>query len=333
MDMRSTFVIGSFAATLAAALVVGCGGPGSGGPKGTVVIDGSSTVFRISKAAQIGYAREGGGDVQVLVSNSGTGGGFGKYLQGEIDIVDASRPAKPEEEAQAREKGLEWARFVVGYDGITVVVNPENTFCKSLTVAQLKEMFKPDSTIQNWKQVDPSYPDLKIVFYTPDNDSGTFDFFTEAITGTDGAQRNDVQASSDDNVLVTGVAGDKGAIGYFGFAYYAANRKRLKEVAVQNGPDAEPIAPTHETILAGRYEPLSRPLYLYVKNSAMKRPDVRDFLEYYITNIDTLAAQADYVPPMPEAQTENLAKLKGEGKASTDRVAATEDDAPAETAD
>lgn len=314
--MRIASLIGSSVAMLTAALVAGCGGAGSsdapgGSLRGTIAIDGSSTVFRISRAAQIGYARDRSNNVQVLVNNSGTGGGFGKYLRGEIDIVDASRPARPEEEQQAAQSGLDWTQFVVGYDGITVAVNPQNDFCTSLSVAQLREMLRPDSPIQSWNQVDPSYPDLKIVFYTPDNDSGTFDFFTEAIVGEEGAQRKDVQASSDDNTLVTGVSGDRGAIGYFGYAYYTANADRLKAVAIQNGPDAEPVAPTRESILAGTYQPLARPLYIYVKSSALERPEMADFLRYYLTNIDELATRAGYVPPTPEDQRENLARLPG----------------------
>jgi len=328
--MRLIGFAGSFGMLVAAALV-GCGGGGTDDPAsgGTIAIDGSSTVFRISKAARIGYARAHGEGTQVLVNNSGTGGGFGRYLQGEVDIVDASRPAKPAEEADAKAKGYDWTRFVVGYDGITVVVNPQNDFCRSLTVDQLREIFRPDSPIRNWKQVDPSYPDLQIVFYTPDNDSGTFDFFTEAIVGEEGSQRKDVQASSDDNTLVTGVSGDRGALGYFGYAYYAANAERVKAVPVQDGTDAPPVAPDRKTILGGTYRPLSRPLYIYAKNSALRRPEVAEFLGYYIRNLDELATLAGYVPPKPEDQRENLAKLPDAASASP--IAGT-DGAPAAAA-
>src|SRR5690606_9943796 len=156
----------------------------------------------------------------------------------------------------------------------------------SLRVAQLREMLRPDGPLRSWNQVVPSYPDLKIVFYTPDNDSGTFDFFTEAIAREEGAQRKHAPASSVDTPLDTGVSGDRGAIGYFGYAYYTANADRLKAVAIQNGPDAEPVAPTRESILAGTYQPLARPLYIYVKSSALERPEMADFLRYYLTNID-----------------------------------------------
>lgn len=323
--MRFMSLTGTSPAVLAVALAVGCGGESR-----TVAIDGSSTVFRISKAAQIGFHRDVPSDIQVLLNNSGTGGGFGKYLQGEIDIVNASRPARAKEEAQAVQNGYDWTRFVVGYDGVTVAVNPENDFCTSLTVEQLREIFRPGSPIQNWNQIDPSYPDLKIIFYTPDNDSGTYDFFVEAILHEEGAQRKDVQASSDDNTLVTGVSGDRGALGYFGYAYYAANAARLKALAIQNGPDAEPVAPSIESILEDRYQPLSRPLLLYASNASMRRPEVAEFLRYYITNNDALARRAGYVPPMASDQQENLAKLPAAAAAATEApvVATGRADAP-----
>jgi phosphate transport system substrate-binding protein len=287
-----------------------------------VVVDGSSTVFRISKAAQVSYTKANGSGVNVLVGNHGTGGGFGRYLQGEVDIVDASRKAKPEEEAKAREKGLEWARFTVAYDGITVVVNPENTFVKSMTVEQLKKLFEPDSKVTTWKDLDPSWPDRKIVLYTPDNDSGTYEFFVEAIIGQK-AQRKDVQASSEDNVLVTGVAGDVDGLGYFGYAYYAANKAKLRDVAIQDGPDAQPVAPNHDTILSQTYKPLARPLYLYVKTSALtKRPEVAHFLKYYLDNLDTLVTTAGYVPATATDKAEN-AKALAEAMGTTTSAAAT----------
>lgn len=303
--MRIVPLTGMTLAIVVVALMAGCGARGTG----VVAMDGSSTVFRISKAAQVGFARETENDIQVLLNNSGTGGGFGKYLQGEIDIVNASRPAKPEEERQAIEKGYDWTRFIVGYDGITLVANPQNDFCDALTVDQVREIFRAESPILNWNQVDPSYPDLKIIFYTPDNDSGTYDFFVEAILGKGGTQRKDVQASSDDNTLVTGVSGDRGALGYFGFAYYTANADRLKALAVRDGPDAPPVMPSSETIFDGSYQPLSRPLFLYVMNAAMRRPEVAEFLKYYIQNNAAHATRVGYVAPKPSDQRENLARL------------------------
>ena len=178
----------------------------------------------------------------MVVDNHGTGGGFSRYLEGEVDIVDASRAAKPDEESKAKAQGIEWTRFLVGYDGITLVVNPKNDFVKSLSVEQLKAIWAPASKVKTWKDVDPAWPDRKIILYSPDNDSGTFEFFTEAIVGKAKSQRDDVQQSSDDNTLVNGVAGDPDGLGYFGYAYYAANRDKLRAVAVQNGPDAKPRA-------------------------------------------------------------------------------------------
>ena len=300
--------------------LAGCGGddsPVTGGPakrpSGTVVIDGSSTVFRISKAAQESF-NSVNPDVTVVVDNHGTGGGFGRYLQGEVDIVDASRPAKPEEESKAQAQGLDWTRFLVGYDGITLVVNPKNTFVRSMTVEQLKKLWEPGSRVRTWKDLDPTWPDRKIVLYSPDSDSGTFEFFTEAIVGKAKSQRDDVQQNSDDNFLVNGVAGDPDGLGYFGYAYYAANKDRLRAIAVQNGPEAEPILPSSESIASKTYVPLSRPLFIYVKNSAARRPEVAQFLQHYLDNIERLAVRGGYDPPTAEdreANTEALAALLG----------------------
>ena len=229
--------------------LAGCGsnepdtaaGPNGSKAAATVVVDGSSTVYRISKAAQEAFEAVNP-DITVVVDNHGTGGGFGRYLQGEVDIVDASRAATPDEESKAKAQGIEWTRFLVGYDGITLVINPKNTFVKSLTVDQLKKLWQPESSVKTWKDLDPSWPDRKIILYSPDNDSGTFEFFTEAIVGKAKSQRDGVQQSSDDNTLVNGVANDEDGMGYFGYAYYAANKERLKAVAVQNGADAKPVA-------------------------------------------------------------------------------------------
>ncbi|HMB08694.1 MAG TPA: PstS family phosphate ABC transporter substrate-binding protein, partial [Isosphaeraceae bacterium] len=255
--MRRSWGIGLNMALLATALA-GCGGGATTGEK-TVVVDGSSTVYQISSTAQEAFNKVNP-NITVVVDNHGTGGGFSRYLQGEVDIVDASRPAKPDEESKAKAQGIEWTRFLVGYDGITVVINPKNDFVKSLTVAQLKAIWEPNSRIKTWKDVDPSWPDRKIVLYCPDKDSGTFEFFTEAIVGKARSQREDVQASSDDNTLVSGVAGDVDGLGYFGYSYFVQNKDKLKDVPVQNGPDAKPVRPIPETILSKTYAPLSRPL-------------------------------------------------------------------------
>jgi phosphate transport system substrate-binding protein len=291
-------------------------GAGSGGPassSGTIDIDGSSTVYRISNAAREAYGKVQP-DVNVVVSNHGTGGGFGNYLKGEVDIVDASRAAKPEEESKAKAQGLDWTRFLVGTDGITVVVNLKNDFVKSLTVDQLKALWNPASTIKTWKDLDPSWPDRKIVFYSPDSDSGTFEYFTEAIVGKAKSQRDDVQPSSDDNTLVKGVAEDTDGIGYFGFAYFDAHRDQIKAVAIQKKTDGKPVAPSLDTILDKSYSPLSRPLFIYVKNSALKRPEVLAFVKFYLDNIDNLTKKAGYVTPTADEKAENAKALPGAGE-------------------
>jgi phosphate transport system substrate-binding protein len=306
-------------------VVAGCGGeegtiPGSasggGAPgstaalSGKVVVDGSSTVFRISKAAQIAFAKEENSKIKVNVGNHGTGGGFGRYLEGEVDIVDASRKAKPEEESRAKAAGFEWTRFLVGYDGITVAVNPKNSFVKSITVEQLARLFEPGSKIETWKDVDPSWPDRKLVLYSPDNDSGTYEFFCEAVLKQPG-HRQDLQASPDDNMLVKGIAGDIDGLGYFGYAYFVANKDKLRALPLQDGPDAKPVMPSLETILDKSYKPLSRPLYIYVKNSALERPEVKEFVSFYLTHNEALARKAGYVPPTTVDMQVNQAALGG----------------------
>lgn len=301
------------------AMIAGCGGgdpAGSGTLKSTatVVVDGSSTVFRISRAAKEAFRAalgEKNPEWLVVVDNHGTGGGFGRYLRNEVDIVDASRPARPDEEAKAREQGIDWTRFVVGYDGITLVVNPANEFVKTLSVEQVKAIWEPSSRVQTWKDVDSSWPDRRIVFYSPDNDSGTFEIFTEAIAGKARGQREGVQQSSDDNTLVMGVAGDADALGYFGFAYYAANRDKLRAVAIRREPKGPGVLPSLETIADKSYAPLSRPLFIYVKKSAARRSEVAVFLRFYLANIDQISAKAGYAPPTPEDKASNEEALAG----------------------
>jgi phosphate transport system substrate-binding protein len=294
----------------------GCGsaaGPKGAGltPAATIIVDGSSTVFRISRAAQQEFNNTDS-TITVVVDNHGTGGGFSRYLQGEVDIVDASRAAKPDEESKAKAQGIEWTRFVVGYDGITLVVNPKNDFVKSLAVVQLKRIWEPGGKVKTWKDIDPSWPARELILYSPDNDSGTFEFFTEAIVGKAKSQRDDVQQSSDDNTLVNGVAGDPDGLGYFGYAYFANNQDKLRAVAVQNGPSAQPVLPSPATIRDKTYAPLSRPLFIYVKNTAARRPEVAKFVRFYVENIDDLAVKGGYDPPTAQdkaANSETLAQL------------------------
>lgn len=219
------------------------------------------------------------------------------------------RAAKADEEAQAKEQGIDWTRFLVGYDGITLVVNPKNDFVKALSVEQLKSIWAPGSKIKMWKHIDPAWPVRNIILYSPDNDSGTFEFFTDAIVGKSKSQRDDVQQSSDDNTLVNGVAGDRDGLGYFGYAYFASNTDKLRAVAVQNGSGAPRVLPSPATIADKSYAPLSRPLYIYVKNSAARRPEVAKFLKYYIENLEQLATKALYDPPTADDKAANLETL------------------------
>ena len=273
-------------------------GSGSGGAAaGRVVVDGSSTVFRISRVVQESY-NSAKPDVTVVVNVQGTGGGFRNYLAGKTDVVDASRPANKAEAAKIDgDPALACTRFVVGYDGITVVVNPKNEFVKALSVAQLKALWGPESKARTWKDLDPGWPDRAIKLYCPDTASGTFDFFTEKVNGKEKAQRKDVNASSDDNVLVKGVAGDADGLGYFGYAYYKENAGKVKAVPIKADDAADPVLPDRESILSGKYVPLSRPLYIYVKHSSLKQPATAGFVRHYLDGVAAFAEKGGYVAP------------------------------------
>ena len=306
---------------LAGLSLAGCGsnetdtaaGPKRSKAAATVIVDGSSTVYRISKAAQEAFEAVDP-EITVVVDNHGTGGGFSRYLQGEVDIVDASRAAKPDEESKAKAQGIEWTRFVVGYDGITLVVNPKNDFVKSLTVDQLKKRSgSPEARSRPGRTSMPPWPDRKIILYSPDNDSGTFEFFTEAIVGKAKSQRDDVQQSSDDNTLVSGVAGDADGLGYFGYAYYRGQQGQAAGRGRAERADAKPVLPSPATIADKSYTPLSRPLFIYVKNSAARRPEVAQFLKFYIENIDEAGGQGGIRPADRDElkDKDTLAKLTG----------------------
>lgn len=287
---------------LTACLAAGCGGG-----MDPVVLDGSSTVFRVSKVAQVWYDKVDP-ETDVIVESHGTGGGFSRYFEGEADIVNASRKAKPAEEAKAVGENA-WSRFIVGHDGITVVVHPENDFVESLTLEQLKAIWEPESKISTWKDLNPAWPDRRISLFSPDKDSGTFEFFTEAIVHKARAQRDDVQASPDDNTLVRGVAGDRDSLGYFGFAHYNANKNKLKCVKLA-GKSGKPVTPSLETILSGDYPALARPLFLYVRNAAAERSRVRGFLGYYLSQVTEIAQRAGYVGPKAEEIHENRTRFE-----------------------
>jgi phosphate transport system substrate-binding protein len=245
----------------------------------------------------------------VTVGISGTGGGFEKFIAGETDANDASRPIKPEEEQALADAGIEWVVMQVASDGIAVVVNPENTWAESMTVEQLNMIWNEGSKIDNWNQVDPSFPDVPLELFGPGTDSGTFDYFTEVINGEEGVSRTDYLATEDDNVAVQGVAGAKGGMAYFGLSYYEQNTDQLKVVAIDGG--SGPVTPSRETVQSGEYTPLSRPLFIYPAVSALERPEMAAFMQFYLDNIDKIAEQALYVPLTAEQKAESQAVLDG----------------------
>lgn len=278
-------------------LVAGCGGGERSGDEaglgGMVAIDGSSTVFPISEAMAEEFQIANPG-VRVIVGISGTGGGFKKFCSGETDISDASRPIKQSEMDTCAENDIEAIEIPVAWDGLTVVRNPANDWATCMTVDELARVWQPGSTIQRWSQIRPDWPDEEIVLYGPDTDSGTFDYFTAAIVGEEDASRDDYTASADDNVLVVGVEGDVGSLGYFGFAYYEESSDRLGVVAVDDGNGC--VAPSRESIENGTYAPLSRPMFIYVKPDALAKPQVRAFVEFYLNNAMVLVPEVGYVP-------------------------------------
>lgn len=267
-------------------------GSDSGTLSGEIVIDGSSTVYPLTVAAAEDFRKENP-RVQIPVGVSGTGGGFKKFTAGETVISDASRPIKDSERELADRNGVDFIELTVAYDGLSVLINPDNDWASCLTTDQLSEVWKPDSEVSNWNQINPSFPDREIVLYGPDADSGTFDYFTEEINGDTGVIRHDFFPAVDDNVLVQGIAGDRGALGYFGYAYYVANADKLKLVAVDGGDGC--VEPNEETINNGSYSPLGRPLYVYVNAASLQREEVRAFIDFFLENAADLAASVGYV--------------------------------------
>ena len=278
-----------------------CGGaqePTPGAPaapaelRGTIEIDGSSTVFPVSEAVAEEFGKLHP-DVRVNVGVSGTGGGFKRFTVGETDISDASRPIKDAEAAVAEENGIEYYPLRVAMDGLSVMVSPDNDFVECMTIDQLKMIWEPGSAVSKWSDVDPSWPDKDMALYGPDTDSGTFDYFTEEVMGEAQLSRADYTASADDNVLVQGIAGGKYSLGYFGYSYYQENMDKLKLVAVDSGNGC--VLPTSESIENGTYSPLSRPLFIYVSKQSMERPEVKAFVEFYLDNAAELAQEVGYI--------------------------------------
>jgi phosphate transport system substrate-binding protein len=261
-----------------------------------IKIDGSSTVFPISEALAEEYQISKRGKVRVTVGIAGTGGGFKKFCRGETDIANASRPISTEEMDACRKAGIKYMELPIAFDALTVVVNPQNTWAKSMTVAELKKIWEPGAQgrVNNWSQVRSGFPAEKMMLFGPGTDSGTFDYFTEAVNGKAKASRADYSASEDDNTLVQGVENNKGGLGYFGFAYYAAHKDKLRAVPIDGGKG--PVAPSIENVINGSYAPLSRPLFMYVKESAASRPEVREFIQFAMSSGAGLVKEVGYVP-------------------------------------
>jgi phosphate transport system substrate-binding protein len=278
----------------------------SGDLSGTIRIDGSSTVFPFAEAAGELFNEENP-DVKITVGESGTGGGFEKFCAGETDISDASRPIKPDEEAPVCKKaGIDYTELQVANDGIAVVTNPElKVDC--LTTDQLKELWNQGSKVKSLSEIDPKLPDTELSLFGPGTDSGTFDFFTDTINGEEGVSREDYSPSEDDNVLVQGVAGEPGGLGYFGHSYYEQNKDKLNLVKVDGGDGC--VEPTIETIQSGEYKPLSRPLFMYPSAKALKRPEVKAFLDYIEDNYEAIAEASQIVPMSAEQADKSKAAL------------------------
>jgi len=252
--------------------------------KGEIIGDGSSTVFPITAAAAEEFRKQAK-DVKISVGISGTGGGFKKFCNGETDLQDASRPITPTEVEACKAKSIDYIELPVAFDGLAVVVSSKNTFLSCITVAELKKMWEPDAQgkVTRWNQVNPKWPDQPIKLFGPGADSGTFEYFTEAVVGKAKSSRGDFQASEDDNVLVKGVSDDQYAVGYFGLAYYTENASKLKLVAVDAKGDGKCITPSIATVKDGSYQPLSRPLFIYLKKSVADRPEMKAFVEFYLS--------------------------------------------------
>lgn len=275
------------------------------GLSGTVKADGSSTVFPISEAVGEEYQKLHQ-KVRVTIGISGTGGGFKKFCTGETDINDASRPIKDSEIEICKSNDIEWMEMKVAFDGLSVLVNPGNTWVDSLTVAELKSIWEPGSKVKTWKDVRTDWPGEGIYLVGPDTDSGTFDYFTEVIVGEEKASRADYTASADDNVLVQAIAGEKYSLGYFGYAYYIENKDKMKLVAIDGGNG--PVLPSGQTINNGTY-PLSRPLFIYVNKESLNRPELKEFVRYYLTEGKEFVPQVGYVKMPDSVYEEELNRL------------------------
>lgn len=293
MTRTKAVVAGALAAASTLALAA-CGGGQSSGSGTGVRIDGSSTVAPLTSAAAEKF-RASGSSVNVTVGTSGTGGGFEKFCRGETDMNDASRPIKDTEIQACKSAGIEYKALTVTNDALSVVVNKENTWAKCLTTAQLKKIWEPNSQVKNWNQVSPSFPDVPLTLFGPGTDSGTFDYFTDEINGKEGASRTDYTPSEDDNVIVQGVTGTKGGLGYFGFTYYEENQSKLNVVEIDSGAGC--VKPSAAAVQDGTYTPLGRPLFVYPSAKSLgSNQGFLQFLDYYVKNDTSIAEAAQYIP-------------------------------------
>jgi phosphate transport system substrate-binding protein len=283
---------------------------GGGNLSGKVEVDGSSTVGPLVTAAAEQFQGEQPG-VQVTVGISGTGGGFERFCAGETDVSNASRPIKADEEAPiCQQNGVEYTELQVATDALTVVTNKDNDWADCLTTDQLKTIWEPgaEGKVNNWNQVDSSFPNEKLSLAGAGTDSGTFDYFTDEINGEEGASRSDYQATEDDNTTVTFVSGETGALGYFGFSYYEENQDTLNAVPIDGGNGC--VAPSVDAAQAGEYTPLSRPLFIYVKNESLQRPEVKAFVKYMLDNAQSIAETAQFVPLNEEQLAESMSRFE-----------------------
>lgn len=292
-----------------ALLLAACGGGGGDADSvsGSVIIDGSSTVFPVSEAFAEDF-QAANPNARVTVGLSGTGGGFQRFCSGETDFTGASRPISDGEREACAEAGIDWIELSVAVDGMSVVVNPANDFVTCLSVDDLELIWRPNSPVSTWRDVRAEWPAGELSLYGPGTDSGTFDYFTETIVGESGASRPDYQASEDDNILVQGVSGDRYALGYFGYAYYLENQQALKLVAIDGGAGC--VLPSDETIDDGSYAPLSRPLFIYVKEGSLQRPEVLAFTEFMLENADVLVPSTGYHALQPDRYQEQLQAVR-----------------------
>ncbi|MBK7424441.1 MAG: PstS family phosphate ABC transporter substrate-binding protein [Propionivibrio sp.] len=297
-----------------------------------VKVDGSSTVYPITEAVAEDFQKSKKNAVKVTVGISGTGGGFKKFCRGETDISDASRPITKKEMEDCKAAGIEYMEFPVAYDALTVVVNPKNDWIKSMTVAELKTIWEPaaQGKITSWKQVNPAWPDRPLKLFGPGADSGTFEYFTEAINGKSKSSRGDFTASEDDNVLVQGVARDIGALGFFGYAYYEENKDKLRSVPIVNKDGNPAVAPSLKTVIDGSYQPLARPIFIYVNAKSADKPEVKEFVEYYMKNAEKLTKEVKYVPLPAKAYAYNddhfAKRIKGTKFGGENKVGLTIED-------